>query len=80
MVPKLEILRFFEKITLVGAVDLVNEFKYTELSARNKLSRLNKEGLIEPGITEKGKWLLSVKGEKKLKYLREVEDGRGRET
>jgi len=75
VVPKVDILKLFDKMTLVGAVELVNEFRYTELSARNKLARLKKEGLIEPAITEKGKWVLSVKGEKRLNYLREVGDG-----
>ena len=70
MVAKVDILKLFDKVTLVGAIELVNEFKYSENFARNKLKRLHHEGLIEPAITEKGKWILSVRGDKRLKYLR----------
>jgi len=75
MAAKIEVLELFDRLQLVGALDLMNEFKYSEKFARTKLTRLHKQGLTEPAITEKGKWILSVKGEKRLQYFRRTKGG-----
>ena len=72
---KLQVLDFFERHQPVGIIELMNEFQYTHNYARLKIVRLHRTGLIEPAITEKGEWIPSVKGEKRLKYLREAGEG-----
>ena len=78
MAARIEVLELFDRLQLVSAIDLMNEFKYSEKFARTKLTRLHHAGLTEPAITERGKWILSVKGEKRLRYLRRTKGGRGK--
>ena len=64
---KKEVLKFFEEREVVTSRDLMDRFGYTHSSARDRLLKLHKEGLIEP-LLVRGTWGLTRKGERRLIY------------
>ncbi len=63
---KLTILQFIKQKRLIWVYELVEKFKYTDYSARGRLKRLKKEGLvINP---TRGCWELTGEGYRRLRY------------
>lgn len=69
-VPKREFLEFIEEKEIVSIHDLIEHFGFSYKSAANRLYKYVREGLLEPLYTERGKYILSVKGIKRLEALR----------
>lgn len=74
LAAKLEVLKFIDEHEVIGPLDLMNYFGLSRSGAGNRLYRLQKAGLIEPLSTERGQWVLSVKGHNHLEFLRRRED------
>lgn len=64
---KLEVLAFIKLKEIVEAWQLCEEFGYSPVRARERLSRLKKGGLLENPI--RGKWCLTELGHRRLAYL-----------
>jgi len=65
---KLQVLEFIKSKRLVWVYELVQEFGYTDRSARKRLERLKKEGLAI-NMT-RGAWELTEEGYRRLRYYR----------
>ena len=78
-IGKIEVLKLIEEMEVVRSFDLFDYLDMTLKAAVMRIYRMNKAGLIEPLGSEKGKWVLSVKGYEHLAYLKKREDAaRGR--
>lgn len=65
---KLEVLEFIKRRRLVFIYQLVEEFGYTYRSAKCRLGRLKKQGLV---ISDsKGCWVLTDEGIRRLRWLK----------
>lgn len=69
---KLTILQFIKQKRLIWVYDLVEKFKYTDRSARQRLKRLKKQGLVI-NMT-RGCYELTEEGYKKIKILTERQE------
>ena len=67
---KSDVLSFFEEMEVVTSRMLMDRFEYAYETARGRLRKLHKEGLIEP-LFESGTWGLTRKGERRLMYYEE---------
>jgi len=63
---KLEVLKFIYDREIVTSDDLMNEFGYTDSSARCRLCQLRREGFIVPYA--RGQWCVTDKAQDKLRY------------
>jgi len=63
---KLQVLEFIKERQLIWVYELVQEFGYTDRSARDRLYRLKKAGLVI-NMT-RGCWELTEEGYRKLRY------------
>jgi len=63
---KLAVLEFIMGKRLIWVYELVEKFKYTDKSARERLRRLKKQGLVI-NMT-RGCWELTEEGYRKLRY------------
>ena len=64
---KREVLKFFDEKEVVTSWMLMDRFEYTYKTARDRLYRLHREGLIEP-LFIRGTWGLTQKGVRRLMY------------
>jgi len=69
---KIDVLKFVEKREIVTPYNLMNWFGYTYSSARCRLSKLKKEGYIEP--YSRGRWCLTDRGYAKIYYLHSLKE------
>ena len=69
---KLTILQFIKQKRLIWVYDLVEKFKYTDKSARERLRRLKRQGLVI-NMT-RGCYELTEEGYKKIKILAERQE------
>jgi len=65
---KLQVLEFIEERRLVWVYEIEQKFGYTDRSARKRLERLKKDGLVI-NMT-RGCWELTVEGYRKLRHYR----------
>jgi len=65
---KLTILRFIRQKQVVEAGDLVNEYNYSLLTARNKIYRLQKAKLVEKVGIRVGTYCLTNEAIRRLKH------------
>lgn len=63
-----EVLKFFEEQEVVTSRDLMDRFGYTYSSAKDRLLKLHKEGLIEQ-LFVRGTWGLTRKRVKEANVL-----------
>ena len=63
---KLQVLEFIKSKQLVWVYELVQEFGYTELSARKRLQRSKNQGLVLN--MARGCWELTEEGYRRLRY------------
>lgn len=63
---KLQVLEFIEERRLVWVYEIEQKFGYTDRSARKRLERLKKDGLVI-NMT-RGCWELTVEGYRRLRY------------
>ncbi len=61
-----EILEFIHLNKAIEVWQLCAKFHYTDWSARDKLTKLKKAGLVNNVI--RGRWVLTVAGEARVKY------------
>lgn len=73
-VPKVTFLQFIDDHEAVGPAELAAHFGLQYNSAQWRLWKLKKEGLVEPLLSERGKWILSALGSTRLEYLRRKHD------
>ena len=66
LASKLQVLKFIEERRIVWVYEIEQKFGYTDYSARNRLRRLKKEGLVI-NMT-RGSWELTEEGYRRLKY------------
>jgi len=78
VITKLEILELIDDNEIIGPRELANYFGMSYNWAKLRIQRLSKAGLIEPLGAERGRWLLSLEGHRKLEYLRRREDAKRR--
>ena len=65
---KRDVLNLIKRKEVVEASDLVSEFGYTVKSARTRLYRLNKGGLVEKLGTRRGAYCLTPEAYRRLDY------------
>ena len=70
MITKFEILEVINEYEIIGPTELGNYFGKTYAWAAMRINKLYRVGLVEPLGIERGKWVLSVEGDKRLHYLR----------
>jgi len=68
LATKLQVLEFIEGKGLVWVYEIEQKFGYTDHSARDRLRRLKKEGLVI-NMT-RGCWELTEEGYRRLRYYR----------
>ncbi len=61
-----EVLEFIRLKKAIEVWQLCAKFRFTDKSARNKLTKLKKAGLVENVMP--GRWILTVAGEARVKY------------
>lgn len=74
MISKLDILNLIDENEVISPLQLSNYFGMKYDWATLRLNRLKIAGLVEPLSVERGKWILSLEGYKKLDYLRREEN------
>jgi hypothetical protein len=70
VITKFEILELFDDYSVIGPRELGNYFGMGYAWAAMRINKLKKAGLVEPLGVERGRWVLSVEGYKRLDYLR----------
>jgi len=70
VITKFEILESIDEYEVIGPRELGNYFDMTYAWAAMRINKLKRAGLVEPLSGERGKWVLSVEGYKRLDYLR----------
>ena len=73
-IPKLKFLQFIEDEEIVGPQAIADKFGISYHAAAVRLWRYQKKGLVEPLVTQYGKWILSPKGDKHLNVLRQLQE------
>ena len=78
MITKLEVLELIDDNEIIGRREWANYFGMSYNWATIRIHRLSKAGLIEPLSIERGRWVLSVEGHRRLDFLRRREDDKRR--
>ena len=65
---KIQTLLFIRSKEVVGTSDLVEKFGYSPNTARNKLNRLAKKGLLEKVSVESEAYCLTVEAYRRLEH------------